>query len=137
MNQKILLSNDFFYTACSQGKLIIRPSPLKITIECLAFLERIQGDRCEPIQPASRPFRYFMVLTDASTCWSHVCLLSTNNVAFARFLSQVIQLRALFPNHAIKTIRLDNAGEFTLQAFNDYCMSIEITMEYLVSYVHT
>ena len=29
-NQKILQSNDFSCAACSQGKLIIRPSPAKI-----------------------------------------------------------------------------------------------------------
>ena len=89
-NQKILLSNEFFCAACSQGKLIIRPSPLKVVVESPAFLERIQGDICGPIQPACGPFRYFMVLIDASTRWSHVCLLSTRNVAFARFLAQII-----------------------------------------------
>ena len=95
-NQKILLSNEFFCAACSQGKLIIRPSPLKVAVESPAFLERIQGDICGPIQPACGPFRYFMVLIDASTRWSHVCLLSTRNVAFARFLAQIIRLRAQF-----------------------------------------
>ncbi|WRX33960.1 Reverse transcriptase [Theobroma cacao] len=35
------------------------------------------------------------------------------------------------------TIRLDNAGEFTSQAFNEYCMSIEINVEQSVSHVHT
>ena len=78
----------------SQEKLITRLSPLKIAVESPAVLERIQGDICGPIQPAYRSFRYFMVLIDASTRWSHVCLLSTRNVAFARFLAQIIRLRA-------------------------------------------
>ena len=39
-----------------------------------------------PICPHYGPFKYFMVLIDASTKWSHVCLLSTKNVAFARLL---------------------------------------------------
>ena len=67
-------SSDFICTACATGKLIIRPSYLKIKAEPLKFLERIQGDICGPIQPLSGPFRYFMVLIDASTRWSHVCL---------------------------------------------------------------
>ena len=96
------------------------PSPVKIGIESPIFLERIHGDICGPIQPSSGPFKYFMVLIDASTRWSHVCLLSTRNLAFARLLAQLIGLRAQFPDNPIKTIRLDNAGEFTSQAFNDY-----------------
>jgi hypothetical protein len=54
-------------TACVEGKLILRPSYLKVKNESLKFLERIQGDICGLIQPLSGPFRYFMVLIDAST----------------------------------------------------------------------
>jgi hypothetical protein len=68
-------SKDFICTACATGKLILRPSYLKIKAEPLKFLERIQGDICGPITPTSGLFRYFMVLIDASTRWSHVCLL--------------------------------------------------------------
>jgi hypothetical protein len=64
-------SSDFVCTACATGKLIIKPSYLKIRNESLNFLERIQGDICGPIQPLSGPFRYFMVLIDASTRWSN------------------------------------------------------------------
>ncbi|KAL5673417.1 hypothetical protein ACJX0J_017723 [Zea mays] len=35
--------------------------------EIPGFLERIQGDICGPIQPLLGPFRYFMVLIDASS----------------------------------------------------------------------
>jgi len=63
--------------------------------------------------------RYFMVLIDASTRWSHVCLLFTCNIAFARLLAQIIRLRAQFPDYSIRSNRIDNAGEFTSQAFYD------------------
>lgn len=126
-NQKIL-PNDYSCAACSQGKLILRPSPAKITHESINFLERIQGDICGPIHPPCGTFRYFMVLIDASTRWSHVSLLSTRNLAFARLLAQLIKLRAHFPDFPLKAIRLDNAGEFMSQAFNDYCMSIGISV---------
>jgi hypothetical protein len=66
-NQKILLPSDNPCSACSQDKLIIKPSPLKISIESPSFLEKIQGDICGPIHPPSGLFRYFMVLIDAST----------------------------------------------------------------------
>ena len=103
-----------------RGKLIIRPSPAKINFESIHFLERVQGDICGPIHPPCGPFRYFMVLIDASTRWSHISLLSTRNLAFARLLAQLIKLRAHFPDTPIKTIRLDNAGEFISDSFNNY-----------------
>ena len=78
-----------------------------------------------------------MVLIDASTIWSHVCLLSTQNVAFSRLLAQIIRLRAQFLDHPIKIIPLDNAGEFSSQAFLDYCMSIGIDVQYSIAHVHT
>ena len=78
-----------------------------------------------------------MVLIDASTRWSYVCLLSTRNVAFVMLLTQIIKLRAQFPNYPIKTIKIDNANEFTSQIFTDYCMSIEIDVEYPVAHTHT
>ena len=43
--------------------------------------------------------------------------------AFAKILTQIIRLRAQISDYTIKKVRLDNAGEFTSQAFNDYCMS--------------
>ena len=43
---------------------------------------------------------------------------------------------AQFPNYPIKTIRLDNAGEFSSQTFLDYCMSIGIDVQYSIAHVH-
>jgi len=78
-----------------------------------------------------------MVLVDASTRWSQLCLLSTHNLAFARLLAKIIRLRVKFSNYIIKPIRLDNADEFTSKAFNDYCMSFGINIEHYVAHVHT
>ena len=54
----------------------------------------------------------------------HVYLLSSRNLAFVKLLTQRIRLRAQFPDYPIKTIRLDNASEFTSQAFDAYCVSV-------------
>jgi hypothetical protein len=94
-------SSDFMCIACATGKLILRPSPIKIKVEPLKFLERIQGDICGSIKSLSGPFRYFMILIDASTRWSHVCLPSTRNHAFAKFMTQVIRLKANYPEHQL------------------------------------
>ena len=86
-NQKIVLPNEYPCATCSQGKLIVIPSFSKVTFESLVFLERIHRDICGPIHPPCGPFRYFMVLKDTSTRWSHVCLILTRNVAFPRLLA--------------------------------------------------
>ena len=57
-------------------------------------------------------------------------------VAFARLMAQIIRLRTQFLDHPIKTIRLDNAGEFSSQVFLDYCMSIGIDVQHHVAHVH-
>ena len=103
-NQKIIFSNEYPCASCSQGKLIIRSSFSIVTFESSILLERIHGHICGPIHPPCEPFRYFMVLIDASTRWSHVCLLSTIYVNFARLLAQMVKLRAQFSDYLIKTI---------------------------------
>jgi hypothetical protein len=91
-------SLDFMCTTYASRKLIVRLSPLKIKVEPLKFLEKIQGYICGPIKLLLGSFRYFMVLIDASTRWSHVCLLSTCNHVFAKFMTQVIRLKVNFLN---------------------------------------
>jgi hypothetical protein len=51
-----------------------RPSRLKLQTEDTLFLECIQWDICTPISPLSWPFRCFMVLIDASSKRSKVCM---------------------------------------------------------------
>ena len=131
------IPKEFLCVSCAKGKLITKPSYLKVKSESPSFLQRLHGDICGPIHPLSGPFRYFMVLIDASTKWSHVCLLSTRNHAFAKFIAQIIRLRASFPENRIQSIRMDNAGEFTSKAFNDYCLAMGIDVEHSVPHVHT
>jgi hypothetical protein len=78
-----------------------------------------------------------MVLIDASSKWSNVCLLSRRHHAFAKLISRIIQMSNNFLDYPIKSIQMDNAGEFTLKAFDDYCKAIGIIVEHSVPHVHT
>ena len=98
---------------------------------------RVPGRGRHTIHRPCGPFHYFMVLINASMRWSYVCLLSAQNIAFARLLAQIIKLRAQFPNYPIKTIRLDNTCDFTSQTFIDYYMSVRINVEHHVAHTHT
>ena len=86
-NTKVLLSKNYSYETCSQGKLITRLFMTKVNIESTFFLQRIKGDICGPIHLISRSFKYFMVLVDASCKWSHIFILSKRNIAFVRLLT--------------------------------------------------
>jgi hypothetical protein len=55
---------------------------------------------------------------------------------FARLITQIIRLQQ-FPDYPIKKIQVENAGEFTSQAFDNFCTFIGIVVEHLVSHVHT
>jgi hypothetical protein len=52
-------------------------------------------------------------------------------------MTQFIRLKANFPVHKLQSVRLDNATEFSSVAFNDYCMTQGIKVQYSVLYVHT
>jgi hypothetical protein len=75
-DQNILLQSEYFHVACSEGKLVIKPSPYKVIIESPSFLQRIQGDICGSIHPPCGPFKYFMILIDGHmfTCFLLVML---------------------------------------------------------------
>ena len=136
-NQNIILSHEYPCVACSQGRLIVKPSRIKVKFESPNFLERVHGDICGPIHPPCEPFQYFMVLIDASTRLSHVYLLATRNIAFSGILAQIIKLRAQFHDYPIKSIILDNVDKFTSKTFTDYCMSVGINIEHHFAHTHT
>jgi transposase InsO family protein len=52
-------------------------------------------------------------------------------------MTQVKRLKANYTEYRLQSIRLDNAAEFSLWAFNDYCMDQGIEMRHSVPYVHT
>ena len=66
-NHKVLLSNEYSCVACSQGKLIVRPSFTKVISKSPIFLERIHDDICGPSHPSCGLLWYFMILIDVST----------------------------------------------------------------------
>jgi hypothetical protein len=66
-----------------------------------------------------------------------MCIYFLHVNMFAKFMTQVIQLKANYPEYRIKNICMDNATEFSSRAFNDYCMAPGIEVQHYVPYVHT
>ena len=122
--------------ACSQGKLILQPSRWKLPTELSPKLQRLQGDVCGLISPASGPFRYFLVLVDASGTQSELTLLSTRNLIFPKILAMLLRFWTHFPDQPVRNLRVDNAKEFRSHHFKDYCVASGITLTYSVPYEH-
>ena len=91
-NPKILLLGDYSCCVYFQGKLITKQFPSNIVVESPSFLERILGDNCGHIHYDMGHSSIFMVLIDALTRLSHVCLLSSRNIAFTILFAQIIRL---------------------------------------------
>ena len=116
---------------------ITRPLVNEITTESPIFLERTQGDICGRIYPPRGPFRYFMVLIDASTRWSDVSLLSSRNNAFAKLFAQIIKLKNHFHDYTIKALYRTMLVNSYLKLLMIFEMSIGIKVEHLVPHVHS
>lgn len=67
LTNKDLVFSDTLCQTCSLRKLNTRPSYAKTSKDSILFLQMIQGNICGLIQPPCGPFKYFMVLVDAST----------------------------------------------------------------------
>ena len=96
----------------------------------------LTGRYCGPIMPLSGPFQYFFVLVDASGKHAEVSLLSTRNLAFPKLLAMIIKIRVHHPEARIKTLRMDNTGEFRSKNFEDFCTATGIHLTYSVPYEH-
>ena len=57
-NEKILQFKNLSCAACSQGKFMTKSSLTKVGIESPTFLECIQVDICEYINPLCGPLRF-------------------------------------------------------------------------------
>jgi hypothetical protein len=109
--------------ACTQGKLILKPSYWKLPKELPPPLHWLQGDICGPIALESRPFMYFFVFVDVVGVYFEVSLLSTQNVAFSKILASLIKFRAHYLEYPVKFLGIDNTQEFKSYAFEDYCQA--------------
>ena len=122
---------------CSQGKLILQPSWWKLPTELIPKLQRLQGDICGPISPISGPFRYYLVLVDASSTQSELFLLSTCNLIFPKILAILLRFCTHYPNQPVRSLQINNAKEFRSHHFEDFCVASGITLTYSVPYEHS
>lgn len=109
-----------FCEKCAIGKLAKTKLPKGSHRETKA-LDIIHMDLCGPMEvPTPSGYRYFMVLVDDSTQFTHVSLLKRKNEAFEQFKLFKVRVET-FLNRKIKAIQSDGGGEFTSNDFIQFC----------------
>ena len=93
-------------------------------------------DVCGPINPPSGPFRYFQVIKDESNVFQKVDLLTTRNQIMSKLLIHMINFKSHYPQYPLKRIRVDNAGEYTSKAMEEYCKASGTDLEMSVAHAH-
>jgi len=121
---------------CIQGRFVPQGFKPILHRPIPAFLERINLDLCGPIDPPAGNNKYFMVIVDSSYRLLMVELLPTRNLAIPKLANFINKMKTQHPDNPIKSIRLDNAAEFTSSLFEEFCSSLGIQLEFTVPYQH-
>ena len=106
---------------CLVTKQRRRPFPQKAQYRAEDPLELVHADLCGPVTPATPGGRrYFLLMVDDSSRFMWVALLSTKDAA-ADAVKKIKAEAEKESGHALKVLRTDNGGEFTVAEFADYC----------------
>jgi hypothetical protein len=84
-------------------------------------LELVHADLCGPVTPATPGGRrYFLLMVDDASRFMWVALLPTKDAAAdaVKLIKVEVEKES---GHALKVLRTDNGGEFTVAEFADYC----------------
>jgi transposase InsO family protein len=106
--------------ACIEGKHQRTSFPKDETTRASKFLELVHSDVCGPMKTTSHGgTRYFVTFIDDFSRKTHVYLLRAKGEVFDKFK----EYKALVENQIdmkIKTLKLDNKGEFVSKKFDNF-----------------
>lgn len=119
---------------CNIGKQHREAIPKKSQWRATEKLKLIHADLCGPISPISHSGkRYIFLLIDDFSHKSWICLLSEKNEAFDVFktFKSLVEKEA---RTSLCSLRTDRGGEFTSNAFNQFCKEHGIQRQLTASY---
>lgn len=103
--------------------------PKEATYHASKILELVYSDVCRPFKINSTGgARYFVTFVDDFSRKLWVYFISHKSEVLTKF-QHFVHLMESSTKHTIQTLRTDNGGEYTSQAFNDFCSSKGITRE--------
>jgi hypothetical protein len=119
---------------CLAGKQQRDPFPKAATWRASQILQLIHADICGPISPASNSKkRYLITFIDDYSRKTWVYFLVEKSEAFDTFRSFKNSVKKE-TNKFIKCLRTDRGGEFTSQAFNEFCKENGISRQLTAAY---
>lgn len=111
-----------FCGKCAEGKLSKTKFPTTGGNRSKLPLELLHMDVCGPMDvPTPTGYRYFMVIVDDATRYTHVALLKEKSEAFDHFVEFKNRAEKYLERY-IKAIQSDPGGEFVSKAFIDLCI---------------
>ncbi|GAU43961.1 hypothetical protein TSUD_283880 [Trifolium subterraneum] len=121
-------------TDCLIGKQQREVIPKQAKWRATTKLQLIHSDICGPINPCSNGGkRYFLTLTDDFSRKTWVYILKEKSEAFETFrnFKAMVELKS---GCVIQMLRTDRGGEFTSNAFNEFCKSKGIKRQLTTAY---
>ena len=136
-NGTILHLEDALLSSRSNKNLISFQDVRQNRYHLEAFLQRIQGGYLWPNTPTKWSISIFYSISGSILQMiPRLTIINAHRLIYT-FTCAVIKLQTHFSEYNIKSIRMDNAKEFTSKSFNEYCASLGIEVEPLVPHVHT
>ena len=118
---------------CARGKNIKNPF-LKSETKTKGTLELIHSDVCSPIPSTSLSgFEYYVTFIDDYSRKTWIYFLKTKDEVFEKFK----EFKDLIEKHLerrIKTLKIDNGGEYTSKEFEAFCKEVGIKRERTTPY---
>ena len=115
--------------ACIEGKMTRKPFPRSETQSDCA-LDLIHSDVCGPMKVASfGGRRYFVTFLDDYTHCVAVYIITKKSEVLSKFIEFVTE-RECQSGQKVKILRSDNGGEYTGQAFREYCSKKGIIQQF-------
>ena len=118
---------------CAKGKNIKNPFP-KSETKSKGTLELIHSDVCGPMPSISLSgYEYYVTFIDSYSRKTWIYFLKNKSEVFGKFK----EFKALIENHSkirIKTLRLDNGGEYTSKDFEAFYKEEGINRELTTPY---
>ncbi|PNY15444.1 retrotransposon-related protein [Trifolium pratense] len=119
---------------CLAGKQSRDSIPKQANWRASAKLELVHSDICGPITPQSNGgSRYFMTFTDDFSRKTWIYVLKEKSLAFEcfKFFKALVEKKA---KCAIQCLRTDRGGEYTSNAFSDFCSKEGIKRQLTAAY---
>jgi transposase InsO family protein len=116
-------------SGCQLGKHAKTKLPKEATYHASKILQLVHSDVCGPFKiNSTRGAKYFVTFVDDYSQKIRIYFISQKSQVLEKF-RHFMQLMTNSIGQTVRTLRMDNGGEYTSKAFQDFCSSRGIARE--------